>query len=97
VSGRTSTSGSCRIETAGEAWTIIHAAATDHANRLMRKAGRTAWDAADADAYRNDLYRLLTGWGFWDAERERPTSLYLAMMTDPSAPFVDPLPESPAQ
>jgi hypothetical protein len=81
-----STSGAVVIKTAGEAWTIVHAAATDHANRLMRKAGRTSWNADDSDAHTDRLYQLLTSWGFWDGEK--PTSLYFAMLADRNAPFV---------
>jgi hypothetical protein len=77
-----------RIKTVGEAWTIVHAAATDHANRLMRAAGRKAWNVDDSDAHTTDLYRRLTAWGFWNGNR--PTSLYFAMMADRSAPFVIP-------
>lgn len=77
---------SYRVKTAGEAWSIVHAAATDHANRLMRAAGRRRWSAADRDAYADRLYQLLTSWGFW--RNEAPTPLYFAMMADRSAPFV---------
>lgn len=80
------------IRTAGEAWGIAHAAATDAANRKMRWAGRTCWSAADSEFHTEELYRQLTNFGFW--RNERPTELYFAMMADRSAPFI--LPECAA-
>jgi hypothetical protein len=76
------------IKTAGEAWSIAHASATDAANRDMRKAGRARWSRADSDNHTALLYRSLENFGFW--RDDRPTSLYFAMMADRSAPFVIP-------
>lgn len=80
------TSGAERIKTAGEAWDIVHAAATDHANSIMRAAGRKRWSAADSDAYVERLYQLLAAFGFWGDDA--PTPLYFAMRADRSAPFI---------
>lgn len=74
------------IKTAGEAWSIAHAAATDAANRKMRSAGRQRWSRADNDFHTAELYRQLANFGFW--RDDRPTSLYFAMMADRAAPFV---------
>jgi hypothetical protein len=81
-------SGAYRVKTVGEAWGIVHAAATDHANRLMRAAGRARWSVEDNHAHTAKLYQLLASWGFW--RDDAPTSLYFAMMADRSAPFVIP-------
>ena len=47
-----------------EAMRLARAAATDAANKRMRQAGRSAWDADDFDHAADTMADLMTALGF---------------------------------